>query len=524
MRNATGLLENGFQDALQRALASEVDRKHRCSSSVDLPEYLPQTESEIILDCLEQYRQDQEMVDAAILCMRDYHLSMHGGANAKALEGSFLSPDPNPLSADIATLIRNSGHFGAVNSAMARRPLKAFGIGITGAVAAVVGAQGGADVIFDFDTDDIVHTRTWHAFSLETNITVVGGLELSFWKDLPLTGCIFGSIVTVALLGFGVRYMRIRQRENDGTKFLHAGWSLSSIPFAAVLGTPGVGVYLGKQKARERTARATFSILNTDGDTNNITVNTESTLAVTITNTHGSGITLDTGATITLNMPSYFTSEDLAAMTATLSGWDLTYSDTSLIFTLQSGYTWNNGDSIAFDITNVESAGTVNGGDIQTGYVIMTLDSTSFKAPIKLQQELDLVWESFIASMAWTATTSTNDGFTLTGTCAGKTTCSGSESAYSQKGNDIHVVTTATDDDGNGWEFGYIFDYGTNNNGSYPQVRAVMSKVGVAQVGNNVFYGSNVTPSSVAPNNVSTASYKDTSGNTSIAITPTFNS
>jgi hypothetical protein len=325
---------------------------------------------------------------------------------------------------------------------------------------------------------------------------------------------IVGSFVDVAIGVFFVRYMHIRQREVGSSKFTYCGWSLQ-FPLGIAIPLPGmVGAFAAKQKTWSRSRAATLSVINTTTNVDTISINTTATLQATLKNTSGHDTTLSTGATMNINMPSFFSDDDVAAMSIDLTGWTFAVDGGKLTLTLSEGYTWGEGDELSFEITNVKSSSQPSSGNSDIGSVRLTMDTqTESTLPIVAAAEFDLVWANYEATLNWTVTLNSSDGLTLTGDSSGSVT------GYASPGNDVVQLTTATDQSNNTWVPGYIFNYGTDNSGnSAPQVRAAWSKQGAAQAGNNVYYGFYV----IENDGTSTAYYKNQSSASSLAVAVEF--
>jgi hypothetical protein len=119
-------------------------------------------------------------------------------------------------------------------------------------------------------------------------------------------------------------------------------------------------------------------------------------LVIKLTNTSTQDVTLNKGAQITINMPSYFQTTDVDNMKIDgLPGWTLSYSGNKLILALTTAtWTWKNQATIpsasGFNITNVATAKLPSSGNIQIGDVNLIL-AYGTKIPIVKNAELDLV-------------------------------------------------------------------------------------------------------------------------------------
>jgi hypothetical protein len=514
MANFNGLLEPGFAQALLRA-SNVGGIKSKCRNSDDvIPAGLPQTEVEMVADCLDLYRRRQRLTDLAVGCIQAYMNTRHGLSNAHALEAA-LKTSNNPLSAEIATHVMNAQELLPLRASLESSGLQAMGIGVSAGAYAVVGVLAGAEVLVH--AKGSATGRTWHAASVETGLGTNAGFEFSFWDSFPLTGCIFGLLVDVGF-GIAVRFTRIRQKAEGDDTFEHAGWSIQW-PFGTVVPFAAVGAYLGHQDARERVPRFTLT-LAVDGSTDDHTlvVNTSSTVTLTI----DTGVTSQfaTGATITIRMPSFFTTDEISAMTISSPPTDWTFSNdgTDLLLTYTgSGTTWDAGSSVSFDIGNVESAGST-GEDVDTGNVLVTIDRNIEKTlSNRLYAELDVAWAQFQAKIEWTAAASGGTSGLVSVASTG-----GCVTGYSQAGDDVVQLTTATDANGNEWVLGYIFNYGSNGT-TYPEARAVMYKSNASTlIPGNEYTGQWVTEDTTYDD--STAAYADNSNYGDVSITVTFGS
>jgi hypothetical protein len=202
----------------------------------------------------------------------------------------------------------------------------------------------------------------------------------------------------------------------------------------------------------------------------------------------------------------------------------VTVDGSNFLFTANTDVSWSADQQIAFEIGNVQSAGTANAGDVQRGAVILIAHPSSEKLPAEAQSQLSLAWEQFSASITWDASAGTaTNHLTLTGDCANsQTSCSGGPvTAYSQNSYPVTSLVPATDSDGNAWELGYQFNYVSNGDGTYTtRLRAVVydpttSPATARYTGDWVPYGS-------ADETPSTAKYMNTAGQTQITIYVTY--
>lgn len=525
MGKQKGLLEESFADALLRA--SHTDSRFKCVDTSEYPGVAPRSELEIVQEVLEFYRANQELVDAAVQSGTSFVETREGLSHVKALEGSLAGGEWSPLSGEIAGRIWDDDAFRGTRAQVTQSGLRTVGIGVSGDAFAWFGKAGGAEGLMPFA---VVHTaRTWHTtIERELVVGVSAGMSLSFWWDFPMSGCIFGLVVQLAL-GGGLRVMLIRQRTVDDAdatpgavpkpKFPIAGFA---VQFGLGFSFPGIaaGYYVGNQKARERVPDLSISVTNATTGGNTITVNTEASLSVAVS-TGNIAYTLGDGTTLTLNMPYYFTEEEVSAMTISdlPSTWTYAASETNLVLTCADGGSWDaRSTPLTFTIGNVESSGTIGTGTIEEGLVTATLDTTTeTKYAVAA---LDLAWAQFSASVTWSAQIGDDDYFTFVTPCTGASSCSGGPvTAYSQSSYKVTPLLTATDTDGNTWEFGYQFNYTGDDN--TPQIRAVMwqEDTSVAVIPN-----SGLWIDSDHSGTTSTATYDKSTGNTTFSITPIYNS
>jgi hypothetical protein len=465
-----------------------------------MPADAPQTEQAVVQECLAVYHEYQDVIDGAVQGVVQYLKNPDGRAHVKALQGALADSHPTDLSADIARRITSSPEFGAMNAAVTTSGLATTGVGVSGNAYAIIGAAGGAEVLGSgFD-----HFRTWHAVELEILAGVDAGLTLSFWNTWPLTGCIFGLCIDVQYEALAIRFMLVRQRTETGTTLPVAGFSIQ-IGLGLLILPVGAGRYLGKQDARERERRFTLDVENsaTDGDT--IYNAIEATLDVTI---HcGIATSFADGSTITIDMPSYFTSAQVENMSISLDSdaWSWAYDSTANTLVLTTnGDAWAENSDFAFTIAKVTAT-----GETQTGYVKMTINwDPDNRFSNKLRASLDLADYEYSADFTW----STSTGAFLTTI---NTPTSGTGSGTTSVSGDLIPLTTATDKDGNTWNLGYILDYDASGN---PQIAAAMQKSDTtAKIAPNYYAGVAQTQTEQQ----SQAAYKNTASNGSITVTAT---
>ncbi|WP_067687200.1 hypothetical protein [Nocardia jejuensis] len=523
MSASSHILDEAFKDALSRATALDKQGIPPADTGELFPGRTP-TNVELVQASAGFYRKNQALLDGAVRDVLNFLDSPDGVAYVKALEGSFESGVPNhPLSVNLASDILRTGDFELGTTAP--QGLRGFGIGVSAGVSAVIGLLAGADVVFDFKDEAQVHGRVWKGGSVKGGLSVSAGLELSFWVDKPVSGAIGGWLLdlyipTKYVLAVFIRFMYIKQRAEGTKDFEFSGVSLQfplgiGIPIRREEGTNGVvALFAANQTAWDRPKRATLSVVNKATQVGTIAVKETATLEATLTNTSGKDVGLSSGATMTINMPSYFSDADVSAMNINYPGWTFADNDGKLTLTLSKNSNWTAGATMQLVITTVKSSSQPPAGQQSyPGKVILGLDDISFTAPIAASDDFSLVWANSQATLEWTATVAP-DMFKLTGDGAGKVT------AYAQPGNEIVKLTTAVDTGGNTWWLGYIFDYNTNvGDKVIPQVTAAWWKQDSPKTPKNAFYGVAVDQSG----QTSTAWYGGTQqSGSSIAVTPTF--
>ncbi|MEU0544504.1 hypothetical protein ABZ319_31990 [Nocardia sp. NPDC005978] len=496
----TRILDKAFKEELARA--AKLDKKGiRPVGTEELfPKRTP-TNVELVQVCQKVYLKHKAVLDKAVDGAVEFLDSPDGVAYVKALEGSFESAEPNPLSVDIAGQIARNGAFDL--TAGAPQGLRGFGIGVSAGVSAVVGLLAGADVVFDFKDEAQVHGRVWKGGSIKGGLSISAGLELSFWVQKPVTGAIAGLLLDLyiptkyALVLF-IRFMYIQQRAEGTTELDFSGVSLQfplgiGLPLRQNQETPDgvIAAFAAKQTAWDRPRRATLKVVNKATGVGTIAVKETATLELTLTNTSGHDVALSSGATLTINMPSFFSDADISKMTINYPGWTFDDDDGRLTLTLSKNSTWNSGSDIALVITNVASSSQPPAGkQSYPGKVTVGVNDISFTAPIGVTADFSLVWANSQATLAWRAEISQDSGFKLTGDGAGTVT------AYAQPGSTIVGLTTAVDKSGVTWVLGYVFNYNTAvTDKVIPQVAAAWWKKDAPKVGNNVFYGTPVDTS-----------------------------
>jgi|GEM_PF-4216376 len=525
MSDSTGILGKAFDNALLEA--ATLDRQGSMPDDYDdlFAGHQP-TNTELVTACLKFYNENQSVMDAAIQGALKYLDGPHGVAQVKALEGSFESAEPNPLSVTLASEIFGSSEFESTRSVGRAQGMQGFGIGVSAGASAFAGVLAGADIVFDFQNKAQVSPRTWVGGSLKSGISASAGLELSFWFDKPTTGVIAGWLIdldtTDLLPGLFIRFMHIKEREAGAVGFTFSGVSLQ-LPFG--LGFPlrrkkdrktGLAAtFLAKQSAWAKSKRATLDVVNKATGINTIAVEESATLTVTLKNTSGNPVTLSAGATMTIVLPTYFSDDDVANMAIDYSNWTMTTEGSKLTLTLQSDYPWKAGDSISFDITGAESSSTPpRDQQSDPGTVSLTLRDTSFSTPLVTSAEFDLVWASSAATIDWSVDMISDD-FVLNGDASGT-----GVRAYAQPGSEVVELTTATSvSTQEVWVLGYIFNYNTAVPGKVvPQLCAVWWKQDAVKSGKNLYDGNYVSESG----DTSVCNYGNISTESYISITVTF--
>lgn len=489
MGTHTGLLEQGFADALQQAAeldrrqAAAPERRHICPS-------LGASNVELLQEELEFYRGNQALIDAAIGSVADHLKTVEGAARFAALRASLEESGPTDVSEGLASDLFNGTILPGVRSTLGSSStgdkVKAIGIGAGAGYAFIRGKFKGGDHVFDLYHGQHTTKRHWKCKSCEIGLATYGGPELSFWLDQPLEGKIGGLLVDFFLGTIGLRYNSIRALPGDGTKGTFAGVSLQ---FGPGLGA-GFGGYLGNQTAF---LRPEVTMINTATGVNSIAVETTgNTVAVTLTNTPGETTKLWPGATIYIKMPSFFTSDDMGNMNIVLSGWTFSCDQTTntLMLSSTNGGSWT-GD-LSFDITNVGSSKTPTSSSApEIGYVLVDVDiSVGRDVPIAMTTTFDLVWANSNACLKWTAVLNSDDFTLQTGYAL-----SGTVSADAEAGDTVKILTQAVSTaDGSVWDLGYIYNYNTLV-AATPQISAVWYKDGAQQRGNNIFQSAPISES-----------------------------
>lgn len=514
MANQTGLLEPALADLLQNASHSDL----LIFDQGEMPEELPATEAEVVAAGLEAYREYQTLIDAAVQGATAFLSTAEGAAQLKALETA-AAAGALDLGRTITDNMLADDSFAALRNDDALAKLAAAGIGIAGDSFNPKGYGAGAEWIYYGNASYRVWIGGEYLFGAGKTL----GLSFSFWKYTPSNGTLYAFCLdtpitpTIAPIKLNVRLMVCLQRIPATKKIRPTGLEIQI--GIGTLNYPTIGGFIGYQWAKKHSARAKLSVKN--GSSNAFQINTDTTLSVKIT--AEVELFFDSGSTVKLNMPNYFTSDDMNALTfSNLPGyWDQTIDGQNIVFTANKQYEWTGGQTITFDIGNVNCAPEENQDSNVLGVVTLT-GQPDTKAPVVATCNLYLALQTFKATITkWTATqgTNTNDDLTLTGDCAGTQTCGGQNApATSQGGTEVFELATAIDDDGNTWILGYQFNY--DDDGTSARIRTAIYQEGA---GTSAIYASGTwTNYSSGASGSDDVSYQRTNGNTNIAITFTF--
>jgi hypothetical protein len=292
-----------------------------------------------------------------------------------------------------------------------------------------------------------------------------------------------------------VRVLYIRERPQGETRFIS---SAVTIQFPVGLAWPigeksfAYGAFYGKQSAHERSKRSTLDVINESTGGTTIAVAETVALKVTFTNTSVYNYEVNVGDTLTINMPLYFSDDDVANMSIDSTGWSCAPDSGKLVLTATSTHKWDSDSAMTFEITNVSSSKEPpTDQQSWTGNVSVSLQIEGNTLPIVASSEFDLVWSSSMATLTWSAKLDTQyftftDGAPTSGTCA----------ATADPGDVVETLTTAqqvgTDDI---WVLGYVYNYNTSlPNNPQPQVAAVWWKQDAVKTSNNYYDGDPVSP------------------------------
>lgn len=534
MANPSGLLESAFENTLRRATDDELFFPHPRPDVI--PSGAPRTEYEAVSQVLDTYRANQALVDAAVQGAVTLLRTPEGAAQLAALQGAVVDGVPTELGRPIAENMLRSDSFKALNTLLEGDQWQNFGMGIAADVLLPAFAGKGAGGGYEWMTKGVIPHRWWVDFEEQVapNTPKTGvypwggtiGFSMSFWQNTPLTGTFFGVVaeitVVLDLFPIALRFMVAWQRAALSASIEFAGFAIelgAGIIKPSLLEKAKVGVaaggFIGYQKAKSRNRRLKLSVVNQATNGHTITVYTEATLAVTITAEYA--LSFADESSVYLHMPSYFSSDEVSAMTVVGAPdyWDVSTNGRYIVFTANQDYDWDEGTTISFTIENVVTAGSQDGGNIQDGTVQITAGTSNY--PATAHDELDLVWEQYAVTITkWEATVGSGP-LTLGDPCTGQSSCSGSNIiAYSQNNTDVTNLCYATDADDVEWSLGYQFNYESNGDGTYTtHFRAVVWKT---TAGTTVIpYAQNWYPDGT--NGTTSASYNNTTGYTTIAIT-----
>ena len=394
-------LDKTFKEALQEA--AKLDQQHVLQDD-DFEFFTGQarTNVQLVKECVAFYDQHQVVIDAALAGAVKFTRTPAGIAHVRALAASFESSGSNALSIELASKILHSEEFDFAKHRDNMEALQGVGIGISaGAAIPQAGVLAGADVVFGTD----VVARAWagvHGESDPSTGSIDLGLELSFLTNMPTDGVITGSLIDFywpysefPLIVF-VRLMLIKQKLTKEGDFIPIGL-LVQLPLGLNWQPQQqveVKTYFARQWAtKPKPQFATLSISPSQVLSKGPAVN----LSVKLTNTSTQDVTLRKGDTITLTMPDYFQSSEVATMKVDgLPGWNLTQSGKKLTMTLNNPdpWVWANQATIpapaGFSITNVKTS-YVPSGPSEIGIFNVWLTYRDSKIPVVKNAELDVV-------------------------------------------------------------------------------------------------------------------------------------
>ncbi|HEV7768032.1 MAG TPA: hypothetical protein VGQ76_23720 [Thermoanaerobaculia bacterium] len=510
MANQTGLLEPAFAELLQNASDSDL----LILNQGEMPDELPSTETEVVAAGLEAYREYQTLIDAAVQGATAFLSTAEGMAQLKALETA-AAAGAMDLGRSITDHMLEDDSFAALRNESAFAKLAAAGIGIAGDSFNPKGFGAGAEWIYYGNAS----YRVWLGGEFLIGAGKTFGLSFSFWQYTPSNGVLYAFCLdtpitpTIAPILPNVRMMVCFQRIPATKKIRPAGLEIQI--GIGTLVYPTIGGFIGYQFAKKHSARAKLSVKNNGSNT--FQINTATTLSVKIT--AEVELFFNSGSIVKLNLPNYFTQDDMNALTfSNLPGyWDQTIDGQNIVFTANKDYEWTGGQTITFDISNVNCAPEENQDANVLGIVTLT-GQPDTTAPVVATSNLYLALQTFNATItSWTATqgSNTDDDLTLTGDCTGQSTCSGQNvAATSQGGTEVTQLATAVDSDGNTWILGYQFNY--DDDGTSARIRTAIYQDGA---GTSAIYASgNWTDYSSGASGSDDVSYQRTNGNTNIAI------
>jgi hypothetical protein len=459
MANNTGLLEGAFAEVLQRASDTDVMTFGHPHPDA-MPDDAPRTEVEVLQRCLDVYREYQTFVDAACRGAATFLETPEGVADVQAFGVSWADGEPTELGRSIADRILASDALRPMQTELKGRDYAAAGVGVAGSfVPKFIGLGIGFEYLYTGEPD----IRFWADVEAQFMTAITVGLSFSVWKYTPLNGFIYGFVVELPYPTnptFTMRWMLYFQREQATKKIRFFG---AEVQLGVGRVSPIIiagGIFFGWQIAKKRkTPRVTLAVENSQTGTNTLTVATSTSLDVTIT--AGADLMFDSGTIMRLNLPNFFTEDEVAAMS--VSGapgyWDVSIDGQNILLTASESYTWYAGQTAKFTIENVESAGDTGQSSTVTGVVTLTGNPTT-KVPLSTYADLYLAVIEYDATVNWTATPGdggTSD-LTLGGVCANVSpTCTGGPiDASAQGGNTVSYVVAATDSDGNTWQLGPV--------------------------------------------------------------------
>lgn len=526
----TRLLDEALEGALQRAAEQDQDGFMPPEVTEVIDDEAPTCE-ELVREFLEVYDRHGEAIDTVIRKAAEYLNSPGGIARVQAFRASVESPDSESVSAELASGILGSDGADLVGDTNRLQGLQGIGVGVSLGGSYYIGGTAGADFVIDTN-DSNVQPRVWWAVTFMKSINLNGGLELSIWFDnKPLTGVIMGLVadlyipMTESYPLLYVRLMYLRERPQDGTRFTSSAVTIQ-FPFGLMPRETGktfnFGGFYGKQLAHQRSKRSSLDVTNESTGGDNIAVQETTKLSVSFKNLTVYDYSLNSGSTLTLDMPAYFSDTDIANMSINLSGWSLSRGNGKLVLTATEEYVWTSDKALAFEITNVSSSNQPPENEKSwPGQVTATMESDSLSAPVVATSEFDLVWFTSTASITW-ITTLDSDLFVYTG---GYPTW-GTTDITASSGNNIQTLTTATNvKTGDVWVLGYIYNYNSSGTSIVAEVTAVWWQQNQVAIDNKTLYEGNPVSTDDTTTDASTCYYGGLESNgCSIVITVQFDS
>ncbi|HVZ39685.1 MAG TPA: hypothetical protein VHI13_10445 [Candidatus Kapabacteria bacterium] len=479
MGDYTGLLEKAFEDALQRAEAADrqgigLDAEEDSKFMTLVKACIHHGATSKVTEARDHYRRNQAAIDAALLGASDLLSKEEGVAKVKALHASLDGGEPNATSLELLQGLQTSPEFDDLRATAENSDLQAVGIGLSAGVAVIAGAFAGIEGLIDWQHNLETNWRYWYGFSLEVALTANIGVQFSFWNQMPQSGAITGWFIDLWVdwapkpyFSF-IRYMYVKQREPGGTDLSYAA-STIQIPVGVALPAIGAGLcFIGKQKAWTRKDRASLTV--TSNGLAQITAGLSTTLDFTLENTAGTNLSLNRGATMTINLPNFFSSTEVESMQipAPPNDWTVTSNDGSkIVMTLGEDKNWVAGDTITFTIDDVETTST----ETESGTVYVRIDTNvSHTLPIVPSTDFGIVQQVVTANMVWSIDLNTSDGFTMIGAT------NGTYAATAGTTDTPVEVSSASNSDGSTWSFGFIFNFTEDNGNEVPEYCAIMWK------------------------------------------------